>query len=128
MQLTEHRLDDQYFIHSISGDAIRIVDAEFSESIFLTPTRAPQRWPVPDVASLEVSHLEALFEAEPDVVILATGRTQRFPSHDIQREFLRRSVGLEVMTLEAAARTFNVLASEERRVLGALIWESANSR
>ena len=36
---------------------------------------------------------------------------------------LRNNVGLEVMTLESAARTFNILASEDRRVVAALIWE-----
>ncbi|MEM1080971.1 MAG: MTH938/NDUFAF3 family protein, partial [Pseudomonadota bacterium] len=40
---------------------------------------------------------------------------------------LDRSIGLEVMTLEAAASTYNVLASEDRRVLGAFIWDRADA-
>lgn len=125
MQLTEHRPDDQYFVHSLTDDALRIVDTPWSESLLLMPDRAPQPWPVDRVESLTASELEPIFEQEPDVVLLATGRTLRFPSTDIQRAFLERAIGLETMTLEAAARTFNVLASEERRVLAAFIWQPA---
>jgi uncharacterized protein len=45
---------------------------------------------------------------------------QRFASAAVRDEFARRGVGLEVMQLGAACRTFNVLVQEERRVLAAL--------
>ncbi len=123
MQLTEHRPDHSYFVHSLHDDAIRIVDRPWSESLLLTPDRAPQPWPVGSIEGLTEETLAPVFDYGPDVVLLATGRSLRFPSSDVQRLFLARHVGLEVMTLESAARTFNVLASEERRVLAALIWQ-----
>jgi len=49
-----------------------------------------------------------------------SGPTQRFASAEVRGEFARRGVGLEVMELGAACRTFNVLVQEERRVLAAL--------
>ncbi|MBY6203915.1 MTH938/NDUFAF3 family protein [Halomonas denitrificans] len=125
MQLTEHRPDHSYFVHSLHDDAIRIVDRPWSESLLLTPDRAPKPWPVAAVGDLTEEALAPVFEYRPDVVLLATGRELRFPGAEIQRLFLARHVGLEVMTLESAARTFNVLASEERRVLAALIWQPA---
>lgn len=125
MQLTEHRPDAQYYVHSLTDDALRIVDTPWSESILVTPDREPQRWPVDRLEALDEDALPPIFELDPDVVLLATGRTLRFPPPAIQRMFLERGIGLEAMTLEAAARTFNVLASEERRVLGAFIWQPA---
>jgi uncharacterized protein len=45
---------------------------------------------------------------------------QRFATAQVRAEFARRGVGLEVMQLGAACRTFNVLVQEERRVAAVL--------
>lgn len=124
MQLTEHRPDEQYYIHSLRPDAIRIVETHYSHSLILSPDKGVKEWPVESLEALQVDHLQPILEWRPEVVILASGRTQRFPGREIQLEMLRNNVGLEVMTLDAAARTFNILASEDRRVVAALIWEA----
>ncbi len=126
MQLSEHRPDGQYFIHSLTDDAIRIVDTPWRESLLLSPVQAPEAWPVTDVGAVDRDAIAPILAQRPDVVLLASGRALTFPPRDTQAAFLEAGIGLEVMTLESAARTFNVLASEERRVLAALIWEPAN--
>ncbi|MEX2499620.1 MAG: MTH938/NDUFAF3 family protein [Wenzhouxiangellaceae bacterium] len=124
MQLTEHPPDQRYFIHSLGPDAIQIVETRYSHSLILSPEHGVAEWPVASMIELQTAHLQPILAWQPDVVLLASGRTQRFPAREIQIEMLRNNVGLEVMTLEAAARTFNVLASEDRRVVAALIWEA----
>lgn len=123
MQLTENRPEEQYYIHSLGSDAIQIVEDRYSRSLILSPFQGVRDWPVESIDALQTHHFDPILEWSPDVVLLATGRTQRFPAREIQVEMLRKNVGLEVMTLDAAARTFNVLASEDRRVVAALIWE-----
>jgi len=123
MQLTENRPEEQYFIHSLGPDAIQIVETRYSQSVVLSPASGVQQWPVDSVDALEKQHLRPILDLRPDVVLLATGRQQRFPSREIQLEMLRSNIGLEVMSLDAAARTFNVLAGEDRQVVAALIWE-----
>jgi uncharacterized protein len=54
------------------------------------------------------------------LVLLGTGPTQRFPPMEIRAALTSRGVGLEVMDLGAACRTYNVLVQEERRVAAAL--------
>jgi uncharacterized protein len=49
----------------------------------------------------------------------------QIPDWSLQRQLLQRSIGVEAMTLDAAARTYNILAGENRRVMAALIWEAA---
>lgn len=124
MQLTENRPGDRYFVHSLRPDAIQIVETRYSRSLILSPDRGVREWPVDNIDALQTHHLAPILELTPDVVLLATGRSQRFPSREIQIEMLRKNIGLEVMTLEAAARTFNVLVSEDRRVVAAMIWEA----
>lgn len=124
MQLTEHRPDGLFVIHSLRDDCIRVGEDRYDQSLLITPDQGVEHWPVTVIDQLNTQLLEAIFAREPEVVILASGRRLQFPPREVQIEFLKRSIGLEVMTLEAAARTYNVLASEDRKVLGALIWEA----
>jgi len=123
MQLTRHLPDDEFWIQSVTDDAIRVNDQPFSESLLITPWRPPTAWAVVSSEALQPADLDPILELEPDVVLLATGRRQRFPSHAFQYRLLERHIGLEVMNIEAAARTYNVLAGEQRRVVAAIIWE-----
>jgi uncharacterized protein len=77
-------------------------------------------WQARDVATLSPLDLEPLFALKPDVVLLGTGAKQIFPGSAIRQAFAARKVGLEVMDLGAACRTFNILVQEERRVAAAL--------
>jgi uncharacterized protein len=70
-----------------------------------------------DFDALEPSQLQLLLARQPEVVLLATGQRIKFPKAALRAAFLSRGIGLEVMTLAAAARTYNVLMSEQRKVL-----------
>ncbi len=69
---------------------------------------------------LTESHIEALVALKPEVILLGTGAVQYFPPPDILAALYAQRIGLEVMTTDAACRTFNVLVSEGRAVLAAL--------
>ncbi|HYE44356.1 MAG TPA: MTH938/NDUFAF3 family protein [Caulobacter sp.] len=84
---------------------------------------APQDWPVKRLADLTLDHFAPVFAAGAAVefVLLGAGLTQALPSRDIREGLRRRGLGLEFMSSEAAARSYNVLASEGRRMAAALI-------
>ncbi len=73
------------------------------------------------VASAPMAGPEELFALAPEVVVLSTGATQRFPRAALRAEFATRKIGMEVMEIGAACRTYNVLVGEERRVLAAVL-------
>ncbi|MDT8409802.1 MAG: MTH938/NDUFAF3 family protein [Wenzhouxiangellaceae bacterium] len=123
MQLTQHDPEDRYYVHSLSSVNIQIVETLYSESLLLTPDLGVSAWPAASIESLDSTSLEPILDYRPDILLLASGRRMRFPDRNLQIELLRNNIGLEVMTLDAAARTFNVLADEHRRVMAALIWE-----
>lgn len=122
MDLTEQRPGDHYFLREVGEAGIKVVDTVYASSLLMTGDTLVPDWPVRDVSELDESALEAVWALEPELVILGTGHRQTFPARDIQVAFLRRRIGLEVMTLDAAARTFNVVVSEGRRAAAALIW------
>ncbi len=78
-------------------------------------------WPPRGVEELGIEHLATIFELAPEVVVLSTGATQKFPRAALRAEFATRRIGLEVMEVGAACRTYNVLVGEERKVVAAIL-------
>ena len=68
-------------------------------------------------------HFAVLAALKPEVVLLGTGSRLRFPSPRLTAALARAGIGLEVMDVQAACRTFNILAEEERRVAAALVFQ-----
>lgn len=107
-------------VRSYSDTELRIGEQRVQRSCLVTAERLITDWPPASFDELAPAHLEAIFALGPELVLLGTGPAQRFASAAVRAEFARRGVGLEVMQLGAACRTFNVLVQEERRVLAAL--------
>lgn len=107
-------------VRSYSDTELCIGDQRVQHSCLVTAERLITEWPPKSFAELAPAHLEAIFALDPEVVLLGTGPIQRFAPPEMRGEFVRRRIGLEVMQLGAACRTFNVLVQEERRVLAAL--------
>jgi uncharacterized protein len=82
-----------------------------------------QPWNVSTYAALAGEHLAALLAFHPEIVILGTGATLRFPDPAVTRPLAAAGVGVEVMDTQAACRTFNILTSEGRRVIAAVFVE-----
>lgn len=74
-----------------------------------------------DASALTPDDLAALLALNPEVILLGTGRRQRFPSALAMAACLTRGVGIEVMDNHAAARTFSILAGEGRRVVAGFV-------
>ena len=72
---------------------------------------------VANVDALTLRDVASLAKYGADIVLLGTGAALRFPPNAIRAEFARLGMGLEVMDVNAAARTFNVLLQEHRNVL-----------
>lgn len=83
----------------------------------------PQDWPVVSLSALTLDHFAPVFAAGPAVefVLLGTGLTQALPPRELREGLRARGLGLEFMSSEAAARSYNVLASDGRRLAAALI-------
>ena len=72
------------------------------------------------VAELTPAHFERIAALRPEVVIFGSGPKLQFVAPALQRALLELRIGVETMDTAAACRTYNVLASERRRVLAAL--------
>ncbi len=112
---------NQFFIRSVTDKGIRINDQIFDSPFIISGQRIIPEWDVKSIEQINEENLQIIFGLEPEVVLIGTGRTQVFLAPAVQIHFLRRNLGFEVMTTDAACRTFNVLASEGRQVVAAIL-------
>ena len=121
MELTLERPGDHLFVRSVSEAGIEVIDRLCTGPLILSSDRLLEHWDVDSPTELSEPHLEPIFEFRPEVVLLGTGASQIFLSAEVMMAFYRRGIGVEVMTTDAACRTFNVLASEGRNVVAAML-------
>jgi uncharacterized protein len=107
--------------HAHEKGLVRLNDRTLQNNCLIAPEQVIDNWNARDVATLSTADLQPIFELKPELVILGTGIHQQFPAAAIRAAFLAREIGFEVMDLGAACRTFNVLLSEDRRVVAALL-------
>jgi uncharacterized protein len=107
-------------IRGYSDSEVRIGERTVRGSCIVTADTLITQWEPQSFAQLEAAHLEALLALNPELVVLGSGPTQQFVRGEIRALLSSRGVGLEVMQLGAACRTFNVLVQEERRVAAGL--------
>jgi len=91
-----------------------------TNSVIITPDCLIQDW-LNDPQNLSKEDMSRIIETKPEVILLGTGSTLIFPDNAILQQCYQEKIGIEVMNTAAACRTYNVLASEYRKVAAALL-------
>jgi len=99
---------------------LQIGEQRITRPLIVMPNRLILDWSANSFDSLNEQDLAALFGTGAQVILLGAGERQSFPSASVRASFRARRVALECMTLGAACRTYNILASEERPVAAGL--------
>ncbi|MDH3638152.1 MAG: Mth938-like domain-containing protein [Gammaproteobacteria bacterium] len=113
--------DDINLIKSVSSRGIVIGDRTFSASLLVTPAEVRPNWSPQSLDDLNDTDFIPIIECAPEVVILGTGSRLGFPAVSVTAPLIDRAIGFEIMDTRAACRTFNILASEGRKVVAALL-------
>ena len=121
MDLTLQSPGDHLFIRAISDKGIRVGNQVYSGPLIISAGKLLTNWPVGSPTELTSQHLDQILELEPELVLIGTGKRQVFLPPEMLMVFYRQSVGIETMNTQAACRTFNVLVSEGRNVVAALM-------
>lgn len=119
MQLSLTQPVGRLYVRRATPAAIEVAERTWSTSFLLAPDAIVDAWPATAIAELDADAAAPILALSPALVLLATGPRQIFPPAAFAAAFLTRGIGLEVMDTLAAARTFNVLAAEDRRVVAA---------
>jgi len=106
------------------GGSVWIGNQSYSGSV-VVPWSGPVRaWSPADFDALTQAHFDEVLQLQPELVIFGSGARLRFPPPALLRGLIARRVGVESMDSAAACRTYNVLVSEGRTVVAALLLDA----
>jgi uncharacterized protein len=109
-------------IDSYGNGGFRFAEMSHRGSILMLPSGI-RAWPVVSPAEVTIETLAPVF-AEGDAVdllLLGTGRDVVPVTDALRQRFRDARIGLDVMQTGAAARTYNILLAENRKIGAALI-------
>ena len=115
---------DSLSITAIGEGWVAVNGERHHSSRVLTSAGQIQAWACERFEHLTAAHFETLLNVmpePPELVIFGSGQRLRFAPPVLMRTLIERRIGVETMDTAAACRTFNILATEGRRVVAALI-------
>lgn len=107
-----------------AGDIARLEvasAADFTEALLRKIAGLDAAAGTDPMAFLDADTAPARPDDAPEVVLIGTGLKQRFLAPEAIRLLIRMGIGVEAMTTQAAARTYNILMAEGRHVVVALL-------
>lgn len=105
------------------GEGYVIVNGERRDSSVVVLPDRTESWSVARFDDLTAADFQFLQQLQVEIVLLGTGPRQRFPHPRLTAALAQAGIGLEVMDVQAACRTYNILVAEERKVAAALLFE-----
>lgn len=120
MRLTVTSTGAVNLIRSYADGALCIGEQRFDRAVMVGSTLLDRNIPVQSPLELREEHLVTLFAEPPELVLIGWAGGQFFLPAQQRSWFLERRIGLEMMELGAACRTYNVLVQDERRVIALL--------
>jgi uncharacterized protein len=112
----------RHLIDSYGAGGFRFADMSHRGSILALPSGV-RAWDVASAKALAEDDFQPVFaEAEAiDLLLVGTGVDPVALPERLRWRFKEARIGLDVMQTGAAARTYNILAAENRKVAAALI-------
>jgi uncharacterized protein len=101
---------------------VMVNQQRYAHNLVVLRDRLVTDWQPSGFDELAAGDFSLLAELEPEIVLLGTGARLRFPRLELTRPLMEARIGFEVMDVQAACRTYNILAAEERKVAAALLF------
>ncbi|HEY0646368.1 Mth938-like domain-containing protein [Phenylobacterium sp.] len=110
-------------IDAYGGGGFRLAGERHDGSVLILNDE-PRSWRVAAMSELTLADLAPVLDAgaaDVEFVLLGTGARNALPPREIRDGLRAAGIGLEFMDTPAAARLYNLLTSEGRRLAAALI-------
>jgi uncharacterized protein len=106
------------------GDGwVEVAGRRVTGNLVVAADRMLEGWAAGGIGTLTEGETAALVDWKPEILLLGSGASFRFPDPAAVAPLYRAGIGIEVMDTRAACRTYNILLGEGRRVVAALIVE-----
>lgn len=108
---------DKHSIQSYSDSQIAVNNTIYSNSLLISRETIISPWPVHSVTELNEELLKPILAQKPEVILIGHNQPGKFVPILLIQHLANQRIGIECMSIGAAARTFNVLLSEQRSVV-----------
>ena len=114
---------DGFIINGYGDSYVDINGARSANSLLLTPEGIVAAELPPCAADLTAAHLEGVAKAvrSPEVFLLGAGQQSPSPRMEWFAPFVAIGISLEIMSLPAACRTYNILHADGRQAAAILL-------
>lgn len=142
MQLQAESIPALNTVTAYGNDYIEINAIAYRHAVYFRPEGDIRLWEaraVSDISATQLKEIAGVKEVAadpmaflddapaqkspdaPEVILIGTGTRQQFLPRSITQALIDLGIGVEAMSTQAAARTYNILMSEGRRVIVALL-------
>jgi len=125
MKMHADRMEGTNAITRYGPEGVIVNGVEYRRSVLVPWQGEVAPWDVAGFEALDEAHFEAIAALGPELVIFGSGPRLRFVRPALLRPLMARRIGIETMDTSAACRTYNVLLSEGRSVIAALLFDAA---
>ena len=122
MKMRADRIEGRNAIARHGPDGVVVNGIEHTESVLVPWQGDVVAWHATSFESLTVEHFARVAALAPELVVFGSGARLRFASPTLLRPLIDAAIGFETMDTAAACRTYNVLLSEGRTVVAALLF------
>ena len=120
MELT-HEHGTGHFIKSYAAGKIMVDQTLFTHSLIIQPTADIIAWRPTSFDDITIEDIEKLLNIDADIYLIGVGEQFKILDPKILAPLYNNKKGVDVMTTSAACRTYNILMSEDRRVVVAVV-------
>ena len=105
---------------------IEVNGEKFTHSLIVSSLKGavPEKWAVSQFGALNSEDFAPLAKSGAELIIFGSGQRLRFPQPSWLAPLMAIGIGVETMDTAAACRTYNILASEGRKVVVVLLLET----
>lgn len=113
-------------VTAYGDDYIEVNRVRYANAVSVAPEGAVREWPVHQARDVDLELLRSATGLESgtgiaEVLLIGTGSRQQFLSPAVVVPLMQAGIGVEMMGTHAAARTYNILMAEGRRVVALLL-------
>lgn len=120
MQFTEDKPQATYMIQAYGDGWVQIQNEALRSPFIVSAHTLIKDWGAKSFESLTPEQLEPLFALNSELILLGRNDTTHLVSGAIYQALVEHGIGFEIMTTDAACRTYTILLSENRSVAVAL--------
>lgn len=124
MKLHLAQKSNQNLITGYGPDHVLINKVRYDSPLIILPEMLLlEEWQEKRLETLEQADFKRFLEMNLEILIIGTGKKQKFVHPRLTSLLFQNKIGVECMDTQAACRTYNILMAEDRQVGLALFFD-----